>query len=200
MSQLSTSEAFDRDARITGSPLLNLPAELRNAIYEYVLPKEEHAFWMADCYKRKVPGILLANKQIRSEALPIFYQSNIWVRISDLDLSCPTHWLWAPDHPFDITVSHDGYPSWPELKVWLRAYFDDGRVLAFTASTPGQVTHEMEYESDVEICDRAFKIVEGMREAGSSWELVDKVLEEFKGALDAVGGLGNWWRHKKWVS
>ena len=63
----------------TKSPLLKLPAKLRNHIYSFALHGQEpiqinaetrwHGLW----YTISEPPLLLVTQQIRTEALPIFY-------------------------------------------------------------------------------------------------------------------------------
>lgn len=47
---------------------MDLPGEVRNKIYDLVIPTEERI--------TKEPAILRANKQIRAECLPLFYSQN----------------------------------------------------------------------------------------------------------------------------
>ena len=72
----------------SSSPLLSLPAELRNTIYEYVLSKPDGTYVINDVFTRRVtalrlgieqwsPPVLLAvNQQIRREAAAIHFSLN----------------------------------------------------------------------------------------------------------------------------
>ncbi|KAK5698376.1 hypothetical protein LTR17_023711 [Elasticomyces elasticus] len=65
----------------TACPLLALPPEIRNAIWELVLvsrdPREEYdAYYIIDAGNCYVAAITQVNKQIRSETLGMFYESS----------------------------------------------------------------------------------------------------------------------------
>ncbi|TGJ85049.1 hypothetical protein E0Z10_g3725 [Xylaria hypoxylon] len=81
------------------TPLLLMPAEIRNAIYEYVV-KGEWGHTSQDYFvlDRPLPALFRANRQIRSEALDVFllknhfhvYTSSIglkWLHILGKDVS-----------------------------------------------------------------------------------------------------------------
>ncbi|GAW14175.1 hypothetical protein ANO14919_035700 [Xylariales sp. No.14919] len=80
-------------------PLLSMPAEIRNAIYEYVVRSEwghtSQDYFVLD---RPLPALFRTNRQIRSEALDVFllknhfhvYTSSIglkWLHILGKDVS-----------------------------------------------------------------------------------------------------------------
>ncbi|KAK5126081.1 hypothetical protein LTR85_011436 [Meristemomyces frigidus] len=76
------------------SPLLNLPAELRNEIYDLALTPPADS--RLDISKPKLiePGLLLACKQTRREASPLFYANNaLYGTIRNLDFDIVVHRL-----------------------------------------------------------------------------------------------------------
>jgi hypothetical protein len=91
------------------SPLLNLPAELRLLIYELVLTQNgngrPNVQEIIHHNRYRPPGILLVNKQVRSEATPIFYKATTFMlfsgRLDFVDLYLPRR------------------PARPDLVSWL---------------------------------------------------------------------------------
>jgi hypothetical protein len=88
------------------SKLFALPAEVRNYIYELVFVSIFNAFsedgaWMVD-WTWKFPSLLQTCHQIRSEALKMYYASNIFYLYSD---------DWISQHAFSATM----------MVRWLRA-------------------------------------------------------------------------------
>lgn len=91
----ATAAITDGNANSTGNcPLLELPAELRNRIYEYVLGPPNRmridsssARYSSAC-KLQFPPLLRTCQQIRAEASGIWYSSTtfIWYRPSKLSL------------------------------------------------------------------------------------------------------------------
>lgn len=90
---------------------LGLPKELRNLIYEFAFPKfvgglfAQRSLWVTNPKHEEwhVPGLLGTNKQVRAEAAPLFYSSNVFkikVRIHPEDLLALTAQLrnfdWEP--------------------------------------------------------------------------------------------------------
>ena len=84
---------FHQEARATqeqsntGTSLLKLPAELRNAIYKEILPRTPYRGAHSLYY---LPRIFHVSRQLRKEALPIYYnQSRFGFRPYDLKLATP---------------------------------------------------------------------------------------------------------------
>ncbi|KAK3713460.1 hypothetical protein LTR37_008418 [Vermiconidia calcicola] len=74
------AETTTQEVAIAAEPnrLQKLPAELRNRIYELALPRSEvvHAAYRSAEYvepRVKQPALTRTCKQIRAEALPLFY-------------------------------------------------------------------------------------------------------------------------------
>jgi hypothetical protein len=84
--------------------LLKLPQELRDQIYGYVMLKQKATVTMLAHYNTfqspisaAQPALCCVNKQIRTETLPIFYNSNLFfAEVSDADdLAIAKNWLSA---------------------------------------------------------------------------------------------------------
>lgn len=84
--------------------LLELPKELRDHIFSYILIKPQNTITMlsnSHCFQSEVsasqPTISKVNKQLRAETLPIFYSSNTFLaELSDPeDLTTAKNWLAA---------------------------------------------------------------------------------------------------------
>ena len=77
----------------TTSYLLELPPEIRNRIYLYAVVQEHDIALFVPSANPLEPGLLAASRQIREEALSIFYGDNVfcctgWVGLSKLMLRC----------------------------------------------------------------------------------------------------------------
>ncbi|KAK5121489.1 hypothetical protein LTR85_005322 [Meristemomyces frigidus] len=73
------SGAVSESLPASESPLLKLPAEIRNAIYTLALVKDEPInVGYFEAFLRE-PGLLAANRQIRREGMPIFYGANTFI-------------------------------------------------------------------------------------------------------------------------
>ena len=112
------------------SRLLQLPAEIRIAIYEYAMVPNTGKEARAGSYQylldgqapeslelahAKAPPLLRTNRQIRGEALPVFFQANAFVVTSlsgyPARMDCRTmEWLETIDHcNCAIRLQFDGY-------------------------------------------------------------------------------------------
>jgi hypothetical protein len=84
--------------------LLDLPQELRDQIYGYLMLKQKTHITMLPHYScsqslvsAAQPALCYVNKQIRTETLPIFYSSNLFLAelSDDTDLAVAKNWLAA---------------------------------------------------------------------------------------------------------
>ena len=82
--------------------LLDLPPELRDQIYEYLVLKQRNTITMLPNYgsfqspvSAAQPAICCVNRQIRAETLPMFYSNNLFLaEVSDsTDLAIAKNWL-----------------------------------------------------------------------------------------------------------
>lgn len=148
--------------------LLGLPRELRDMIFFELLVGDEGNAAEIDAVRFKQPGICRVNRQLRHESLMLWYDNPFVVRTTDLKLAPqPGHWVW--DRRPWITIR--GLCSWDNFKDWLRTYFDD-------QMTPRLDMHEPELELEKTL-SHAFDIVQTLAEAGTPWEVVETVLNDF---------------------
>lgn len=128
----STADSTMAEAAVPdppASPFLALPAELRNRIYRYCLntstpPAVTHTGITE-------PSLLHTNKQIRHEAITIFYLENSFaVHMHDFNSSILLAWrdkcaALKKAHKIrkvKICGSFSRTPNWKNLKVWLKRY------------------------------------------------------------------------------
>ncbi|KAK5124260.1 hypothetical protein LTR85_001963 [Meristemomyces frigidus] len=75
------------------SPLLALPPELRNHIYEDTIADGENVIIAEDGTMQSQPSLLLTCRQIRAESLPLYYDNTFRLTISDDDKATAIAWL-----------------------------------------------------------------------------------------------------------
>ncbi|KAK3636520.1 hypothetical protein LTR56_014146 [Elasticomyces elasticus] len=114
----------DSNEKAVTPPFLRLPAELRNTIYELVLPRDKHytprrTASSHECRNLEPvdnPALLATCRQIRDEALPMFYDTNSFN-------------LWMGDWG-----SIFGENRFPDTLVWLQS-MSAGTVASMTKLT-----------------------------------------------------------------
>ena len=120
--------------------LLDLPQELRDQIYEYIMIKPKNTITMLsiyDCFRSEVsaaqPALSRVNRQICSETLPMYYNSNTFLaEISDFgDLCIAKRWVSAIGGSNVRHLRHLALCGWTKLwfghmarRLWLRVVFD----------------------------------------------------------------------------
>ena len=112
----------------SSSPFMDLPGELKNRIYSYSLVRPNNIEITAANWPTHQPALLKTCKQIRTEALSIFYNENdITANIDDW---CPVvknacHTLWDRYELKTAKLSHyfTGKAHWENLVAWLKAFF-----------------------------------------------------------------------------
>ena len=112
----------------TSSPFMDLPGELKNRIYFYSLARPDNIEITAANWNTHQPALLKTCKQIRHEALPIFYNDNsISANIDDWSPAVKNacHVLWERYGLSTARFSHyfTGKPDWGNLLQWLHAFF-----------------------------------------------------------------------------
>ncbi|KAK5121071.1 hypothetical protein LTR85_005555 [Meristemomyces frigidus] len=133
--------AGEKDNQHRLCPLLRLPPELRNAIYEHSLVQASPIVVTKDL---KQPHLLSTCRQVRTEAKKIWYNLNKFnVPAWDCDASLLKHF-----HHFivtaggyqgvEVSVRVHGNKSWSNLVGWCQAVFDDD-ALAFTFTKEGHM-------------------------------------------------------------
>ena len=106
---------------------MDLPGELKNRIYFYSLVRPDNIEITAQNWPTHQPALLKTCKQIRSEALSIFYNENtISANIDDWSPAVKNacHALWDRYELKTTKFSHyfTGKPHWQNLVEWLKAW------------------------------------------------------------------------------
>ncbi|KAK7911150.1 hypothetical protein PG985_013631 [Apiospora marii] len=73
-------------------PLLRLPRELRDMVYNYFVSVDQHFKWNEDYIPLTCP-VLQINRQIRAEAWDRLIRSNVWIRVT---MSSIPDYNWVP--------------------------------------------------------------------------------------------------------
>ena len=125
--------------------LLGLPAEIRNRIYMHVLvTTTKYLPIEIDSTGPRQPGLLSCCRQIREEAIHIYYTLN-WFEIIVYDCDAVAiqrpHALIAKyckapsQHEDRGFVDYRGNPSWSNLVNWCKAFHDDDQMLWMTVDS-----------------------------------------------------------------
>ncbi|KAK5111956.1 hypothetical protein LTR85_011703 [Meristemomyces frigidus] len=161
------------------SPLLALPAELRNRIYEFALLEQETVH-VDDNLRR--PALLDTCRQIRSEALRLWYTENAFLfTIHDCDgtvadkFLCSLRMLPINDSKLHARYVYTGVANWKNLKAWAKLDWSDKRQLNLEPSSSNGGSPEADMIAAVsgfvgEMLDK-------------SWEEVDTALERLRATV-----------------
>jgi hypothetical protein len=119
-----SSDTFTR----SDSPLLNLPGELRNRIYRFAIVNPLSIELDVGRWQNHQPALLRTCKQIRIEALGLFYIENkITTNIHDWDpvvkVRCSKLLTSHNIRSHHLYHYFTGGPNWENLLVWLKAVF-----------------------------------------------------------------------------
>jgi hypothetical protein len=156
-------------------PLLDLPAELRNRIYDLVLTERFWANIRVHDHRFVGPALLQTCRQIRQDASQIFYVQSFDLIVDNTDFGPQLkHWIWTKVDSERRMLYHVGDCTWEKLAVWFKMCQEG------TIDVPGVMSQD--YPSMGKTIHRAFQIATAMR--GSSWEVTEQVLEEFKLAVE----------------
>lgn len=162
-------------------PLLELPGELINRVYQLVLVKDTPLRVSTHTFPQE-PPLLLTNKGVHREAMSIYYGENTF----DVDLSnydCAASVKWSSRVASLRQTSNVRMkcrvdmglvpvtPSWTNLVKWLERYYQD-QTQAYILPLSQALT---EFQSDLRIAGMMFRVVDQMR--SQDWELVREVLE-----------------------
>lgn len=161
-----------------GSRLLSLPPELRNNIYHLVLVEPRAIVIDDQRPPPPEPGLLSVCKQIRSEAIGVYFKANLFrFIIHDLDATTYIRWCVASHKRkschkrFEVRESY----NWTNLLVWLKAYYD-GRCRRVGPTKRGRGIPMVVYN--------LFKVVDNLSCIHAlSWEQVAVNLEYMHEAL-----------------
>ncbi|KAK4610579.1 hypothetical protein CLAFUW4_14140 [Fulvia fulva] len=109
--------------------LLSLPAEMENKIYRYTLTTPEDIEIRSAADLPVGPGLLRTCRQIRPEAIGIYYHENDFAfPIQNFNADCYIKFCKSSrnrlmsSHIFRIYEARTG--SWPNLVRWLKAWWD----------------------------------------------------------------------------
>lgn len=165
------------------SPFFTPPGELRNRVYRYALLEEGYIEVTADNWDSHQPGLLQTCKQIRTEALPIFYAENsISVNIHDWNpvVKSRMNKLMIAHRIKQITPCHyfTGTPHWANLEAWLKAVYEK--------KTPGISDcvgkDRDDHRKMIGVC---FLLARKARAHGAPWVIVRDVLWAQRWVLSA---------------
>ncbi|KAI5361512.1 hypothetical protein Slin15195_G126270 [Septoria linicola] len=124
--------AEDASSAVDTCYFMELPGELRNRIYRFVLLQPEDIPVTSSGYER--PSVLATSKTIRSEGLKIFYLENAFsIFVHNFD--CTEIYRFSQQvKRFKLKVSEEesdvnihfwtnwAQPNWPNLLLWLKRY------------------------------------------------------------------------------
>ncbi|KAK5127474.1 hypothetical protein LTR85_006813 [Meristemomyces frigidus] len=181
--QTSAAATTEPDNRCSNESLLfKLPGELRNRIYREVLVERQRIVIGGTGIAE--PLLLLASKEIRNEAITIFYTENAFrVTVQDYnsDPCLPvTRMIRRVEEEHRITVkccctSCRAWlnPNWPNLIQWLQRYHG-GSVLQDISPPERLLQRPVETSTSLLVPGGMFRIVDGM--VGKDCEEVKAVL------------------------
>ncbi|KAK5127468.1 hypothetical protein LTR85_006807 [Meristemomyces frigidus] len=169
---------------ISQSAVLRLPAELRNIIYHYTLVQQTCIVIEAGDTPPLEPALLHVNRQVRREAIDMYYQQNEFeFTIANCDASCYLKWCKSTQRRKRSNLiwrfETIGNTNWPNLWTWLKAYYHDE---CYCIEEPESAVGEGD---DLAIV-RLFRIVRRMKREKASWEKVRKCLQGVHGVMAAL--------------
>lgn len=89
--------------------LLGLPGELRNEIYRLALIEDNFVYLNDHSLQ---PGLLMTNRQIRKEAMPIFQENKLGLVIYDLKPEPHSdHWCWVEEAAEMLRLDREDDPE-----------------------------------------------------------------------------------------
>ena len=175
---------------VAPSPLLELPGELRNRIYGYVLVDD---IIKLDSTGHTEPELLHTCKQVRKEAIRIYYAENRFeILVPDYDSSLLLQWSrkavqLALDHNVYVVCrifcQHHPQPDWPKLLLWLERVFANS-IPHSCRHPPSQAPSGTSVEGLV--VGGMFHLVRTSQ--NQPWDYVKKLLEEQRLILIALDG------------
>lgn len=171
--------------------LLELPAELRESIWAYSSTKESIDVWIFmtddedEVRSEPEPGLLSTCRQIRNEALPIYYTSyNFTIECKDWNMSkivaleakCRAMGIL---NKVKMRLPIEDHFGWPTITMWCKHLHDRG-----TWCPSDDDCIPMEWRDLT--CSGAFDIAKNMRDA--TWETCVRVLDSFFRTMELAQG------------
>lgn len=163
--------------------LLDLPAELRNDIYRLVVLQTDDIVVSTEGINE--PPLLKACKQIRVEALPIYYAENSFeLQIRDCNSNAVFKWeqsvrcriLLQRKVKCKVEISLLGTANWQNLREWLKRLHAKELhtgVVDVVGALPQKVCGK---EARMHVVGSMFRLVSKTR--SRPWEDVDALLED----------------------
>ena len=160
----------------TACLLLDIPAELRNRIYDLVLNTQPSDMIEVDDRHFQEPNLLQTCRQIRQEASPIFHAQCFKLRAGTMHFDPQLqHWIRTKVNSELRTLHYSGGCKWEKLWVWFKLCHQ-GTIDVSRFSNEGCVGDDSR--------EKAFQIATVMR--SSTWEVTKQVLELFKQGAEAA--------------
>ena len=179
------------------SPFMKLAAELRNTIYEYALYLDDGVIEVSETAGIPEPALLLTCKDIRREAIGVFYSINtIKLLIDSYSPAMPLLMhkkqeaiLWQ--YQYKITVSDvrlDGPSDWRNLLAWLRHYHEADGAVAFALSALGPPLGTRGHKPEATLLAKELTVIAGLFDMvshldGMEWDSFEGTLGMFRYAL-----------------
>lgn len=165
--------------------LLGIAPELRNRIYEYALISREsiNVFKVYNC---KQPDLLKVCRQIRNEAISVYYTDNTFhfeaCKMSGAEIVpfCRLQKKYATHRQAKLTTymcDHRDYYDENNLRAWLKAYHAEPKLVP---SLPQDAEYYRRNSKNFVV--RMFGIAKSMHK--KPWRKVERVLESFFNVVD----------------
>jgi len=187
------TNAIDSSA---SSPLMNLAAELRLLIYEYAVYLDNGVIEVNEAAGIPEPALLLTCKEIRHEALPIFYtQNTLHLLIHSYSPATPLlihrkQEAILEQYQYYIFVSHivlDGPANWRNLLAWLRHGHESDSPVGIVQVAPPLKTEyglgALERAKELTVVAGLFDVVGLLDDV--RWDVVEETLGMLRYALAA---------------
>ncbi|KAK4890039.1 hypothetical protein LTR27_011258 [Elasticomyces elasticus] len=175
-----------------GRGFFRLPAELRIAIYEYVLPLGE-TFFINLKDLLCVPALLLVSSQIRRETRDMWYKNNRFCMAarhcnSELPVAWTRHFRDLDLHDIDVEVAVTGTPDWYNLMEWCKAVYDEGTVMADLTDDEERI---FEYFGMQATVAATLRVAQRCKRNSLPWAECEAMLADLQNAFAAYDS--RWW-------
>ena len=186
MQKLNFTRAVEDEPEQQPCQLLDLPAELREAIYTCIFfnsvnPDELELDISVDRLNSSQPALLQTCRQLRDEASKLFFATaTFYLNIQDLKMEPqPHHWIWTKAPAAQFKIGNEGTTHFDDLVVWLQ------KVHAGQLDIDNFIGL---YDEICEVWEDVFEMVDEVK--GLEWEQAERVLRCFARSLNRVGRYG----------
>lgn len=181
------------------SPLLRLPPELRNTIYKFALRLDKGLCRVSKTAGTPEPALLLTCKEIRREAVSIFYSVNeVIMMVESYSQSVPRFMMekysaLKTQYHYELNigkVEQLGPRSWRNLLSWLRDSHENASTpmgflsLASELGTPQHKRGTGHHEKEAAVVDGMFLLTRTMKDM--SWDEVEPILNLLRYGLERL--------------